>query len=181
MRTRPPSSSPRCPARIPILAPSSANSYYPRSDALSLLFNLSGLRRVCWFGFVWRFCRRRGGWPGGGSSSRAGGRGLVCRVSARWPDRAGSGGCYGPAADPGWGQAAGRAGPLPGRPQISGEMAGEVQLGVAGDDEPGPPVGGGRVAEPGAGPASGRGGPATAAAGPASGAAGGQAQARAFP
>ena len=58
-----------------------------------------------------------------------------------------------PAADPGGGQPAGRAGPLPGQPEVGSEAAGEVQLGVAGQDEPGPPVGGGRVAQLRAGPA----------------------------
>jgi len=58
-----------------------------------------------------------------------------------------------PAADPGRGQPTGRAGPLPGQPDAGGEVAGQIELGVAGDDQPGPPVGGGRVAEPGPGPA----------------------------
>jgi hypothetical protein len=56
-------------------------------------------------------------------------------------------------ADPGGSKAAGRAGLLPGQPDVGGEVAGEIQLGVAGEDEPGPPVGGGRVAELGPGPA----------------------------
>src|SRR5713101_5410975 len=57
------------------------------------------------------------------------------------------------AADPGGGQAAGRAGLLPGQLQVGDEVAGEAELGVAGDDQPGPPVGSGRGAELGAGPA----------------------------
>ena len=57
-----------------------------------------------------------------------------------------------PPPDPGGGEAARRAGPLPGQPQVCGEVAGKIALGVAGDDQPGPPVGGGRVAEPGPGP-----------------------------
>jgi len=36
-----------------------------------------------------------------------------------------------PAADPGGGQPAGRAGPLPGQPDIGGKVAGEPELGVA--------------------------------------------------
>ena len=52
-----------------------------------------------------------------------------------------------PAPDPGWGQAAGRAGPLPGQPDVGGQVAGEPELGVGGDDQPGPPVSGGRIAE----------------------------------
>ena len=51
-----------------------------------------------------------------------------------------------PAADPGRGQPAGRAGPLAGQADVGGEAAGEMQLGVAGDDDPGPPVGSGRDA-----------------------------------
>src|SRR5437660_1791043 len=55
-------------------------------------------------------------------------------------------------ADPGGGQPAGRAGPLPGQADVGGEAAGEVQLGVGGDDQPGPPVGGGGVADLRGGP-----------------------------
>ena len=57
-----------------------------------------------------------------------------------------------PPPDPGRGEAARRAGPLPGQPQVGGEVTGKIELGVAGDGQPGPPVGGGRVAEPGPGP-----------------------------
>ena len=55
-------------------------------------------------------------WPGGGFSILAGGRDLVCRVSARRPDRAASGGCSGTRGGPGRGsggregRAAARAG-----------------------------------------------------------------------
>ena len=45
-----------------------------------------------------------------------------------------------PAADPGGGQAAGRGGPFPGQAQVRCQRPGEPQLGVAGDDDPGPPV-----------------------------------------
>ena len=58
-----------------------------------------------------------------------------------------------PAADPGRGQPAGRAGPLPGQPDVGGEVAGQAELGVAGEEDPGPPVGGGRVAQFRPGPA----------------------------
>ncbi len=37
-----------------------------------------------------------------------------------------------PSPDPGGGQAAGRAGPLPGQPQVFGESAGQPELGAAG-------------------------------------------------
>src|SRR5487761_389087 len=79
---------------------------------LSLLFNLSGLRLVSWFRFVWRSCRCRGG-----------------------------------------GQGAGRAGPLPGQPDVLCKGAGQAELCVDRDDQPGPPAGRRRVAEPGPGPA----------------------------
>jgi len=39
-----------------------------------------------------------------------------------------------PPPDPGGGEPAGRAGPLPGQPDVGGEVAGEMQLGVAGED-----------------------------------------------
>ena len=58
-----------------------------------------------------------------------------------------------PAAHPGGSQPAGRAGPLPGQPDVIGEVASELELGVAGDDQPGPPVRGGRVPQLGPGPA----------------------------
>jgi transposase len=56
-------------------------------------------------------------------------------------------------ADPGRGQPARRRGPFPGQAQVAGERAGQPQLGMAGDDQPGPPVRGGRVADLGGGPA----------------------------
>src|SRR3954453_6457899 len=49
------------------------------------------------------------------------------------------------AADPGGGQSPGRAGSFPGAAQIHGELTGQAQLGVGGDDQPGPAVGGGGV------------------------------------
>jgi hypothetical protein len=58
-----------------------------------------------------------------------------------------------PAADAGRGQAAVAGGGLPGQPEVFGQAAGEVELGVRGDDEPGPPAGSGRVAQLRAGPA----------------------------
>jgi len=80
---------------------------------------------------VLRAIRAAGSGPGG--FRRAGGNGQVLADTAK------------PTADAGGGKAAGWAGPLPGQPDIGGEVAGEVQLGVGGDDEPGPAVGGGRV------------------------------------
>ena len=44
-------------------------------------------------------------------------------------------------------RSAGRAGLLPGQADVTGEVAGEAELKVAGDDRPSPPVGGGRVAQ----------------------------------
>src|SRR5438034_2831389 len=122
-------------------------------QALSLLFNPS----ACGFLLGLVSCD-------GLAHVVAGGRAPVLR--SRWPAGSWFAGfrCAGqigqrladvpePAADPGGSQASGRAGPLPGQPQVGGQVAGEIQLGVAGEDEPGPPVGGGRVAEPGPGPA----------------------------
>ncbi|HTU73177.1 MAG TPA: hypothetical protein VMG38_06625 [Trebonia sp.] len=57
------------------------------------------------------------------------------------------------AADAGWREVAGRARPLLGQADVGGQVAGQVQLGAGGDDEPGPATGGGRVAELRAGPA----------------------------
>jgi hypothetical protein len=60
-----------------------------------------------------------------------------------------------PPADTGGSEPAGKAGPLPGKPLIGGQAAGEPELGEGGQDEPGPAVGGGRIAEFRAGPAQG--------------------------
>ena len=56
-----------------------------------------------------------------------------------------------PAADPGRGQPPGRA--CPRQAQVRRQRAGEPELGMAGDDDPGPPVSGGRVTESRGGPA----------------------------
>ena len=58
-----------------------------------------------------------------------------------------------PPPDPGRGQPPGRCGPFPRAAQVSGERAPEAELGVAGDDQPGPAVRGGRVADLRDGPA----------------------------
>jgi hypothetical protein len=55
--------------------------------------------------------------------------------------------------DPRGGQAAGQGRALPGQAQVCSEAAGEPELGVAGEDQPGPPVGGGGVAQFRLGPA----------------------------
>jgi hypothetical protein len=57
------------------------------------------------------------------------------------------------AADPGGGEPSRRGRAFPGQAQVVGEGAGEAELGVAGDDQPGPPVGGAGVADLGGGPA----------------------------
>ncbi len=54
---------------------------------------------------------------------------------------------------PGGGEPARRGGLFPGAAQVGCQVAGEAELGVAGDDQPGPPVGGVRVADLGCGPA----------------------------
>ena len=76
---------------------------------ISLLFNLSACRflvlvsvRLTVLPTSWQV-------PGGGSSILAGGRGRVCRVSARWRGRAASGGCSGTRGGRGRGSG-GRAG-----------------------------------------------------------------------
>src|SRR5450755_3459607 len=45
-----------------------------------------------------------------------------------------------PPADARWGQPPWRGGSFPGAAQVSGERPGEPQLGMAADDQPGPPV-----------------------------------------
>src|SRR5450755_185599 len=77
------------------------------------------------------------------------------RASGAWPAGfrrgCGSADCVADATesppDPRGGHRAGVGGPLPGQPQVRGERAGEPQLGVAGNDQPGPPVRGGGVAQ----------------------------------
>ncbi len=82
---------------------------------------------------------------------------LVCGVSvagAGWASGAGSAGfrCAGreqggradvpkPAADPGRGEPVRCGGAFPGAAQVGDERAGEAELGVRGDDQPGPAVG----------------------------------------
>ena len=51
------------------------------------------------------------------------------------------------AAYPGGSQPSGWAGPFPGAAQIDGQVTGQAQLGVRGDDQPGPAVGGGGVTQ----------------------------------
>src|ERR1700730_14090733 len=58
-----------------------------------------------------------------------------------------------PAADPGGGQGAGGGGAVPGQRDVGGQAAGEPELSVGGDDQPGPPVSGGWIAQLGPGPA----------------------------
>jgi hypothetical protein len=84
------------------------------------------------------------GWPPGSGFAgfwRAGGAGGHRADAAKSP------------ADSGGGEPAGRGGAFPGAAQVGGERAGEPELGVAGDHDPGPAVGGVRVADFGGGPA----------------------------
>src|SRR5215207_383506 len=60
-----------------------------------------------------------------------------------------------PPADPVGRQLPGRAGPLPRQPLIGDELAGQAQLGVGGDHQPGPPLRLLGVAHPRGGPAEG--------------------------
>jgi hypothetical protein len=57
-----------------------------------------------------------------------------------------------PPADPGRGQPSRLSRAFPGQAQVVSERPGEAELGVGGDDQPGPPVRGGRVADLGDGP-----------------------------
>src|SRR6516164_3546585 len=110
---------------------------------LSLLFNLSAcgflLGLVSFDGFTWVMSLGRAAVLAAGRASGAGFAGFGCA------GQPGQGVADVPesATDPGGGQAAGRAGLLPGQLQAGGQVAGEPQLGVGGDDQPGPPVGGG--------------------------------------
>jgi hypothetical protein len=92
---------------------------------------------------------------GGGSWTRVGVWGRACRV---WrTNRMGGPRVDVPesAADPSGGEAARGGGALPGAAEVVGQRPGETQLGVAGDDQPGPAVGGLGGAELRAGPAEG--------------------------
>jgi hypothetical protein len=60
-----------------------------------------------------------------------------------------------PAADPTRSQPAGRAGPLPRQPSVTGHPAGQAQLGVGGQHQPGPAVGLLGMPGPRGGPAQG--------------------------
>src|ERR1700685_2034850 len=86
-----------------------------------------GSWRASWAGFAGFRCT---GWAGGGR-----------------------GGVPESPAGPGGGEPAGRGGPFPGQAQVVSQRAGEPELGVDGDDQPGPPVRGVRVADFGGGPA----------------------------
>jgi hypothetical protein len=59
---------------------------------------------------------------------------------AAGPDSAPSAEVPEPASDPRGGQPVGRGGSLPGAAQVGGQRAGESELGVGGDDDPGPAV-----------------------------------------
>lgn len=81
--------------------------------------------------------------------------GAVPVLEPWWASRAGPAGfgCTGrlvdlpaqvakPSPDPGGGQPLDRQRLLPGTTQVGGEMTGQAQLGVGGQDQPGPAVGG---------------------------------------
>ena len=80
-------------------------------------------------------------WPGGFRCS-GGATGLAAEVPKSSPDAGGS-------------EAFGRCGAFPGAAEVGDRAAGEAELGVGGQDEPGPAVGGGWVAGFWAGPAEG--------------------------
>ena len=94
------------------------------------------------------------GWPavlqaGWASGSGLGGSGHI----------GGTGGLHAevaePPPNPGRGELTRLRRPLPGPAKVLGEGAGEAELGVGGDDQPGPEVGRVRVADLGNGPAQG--------------------------
>lgn len=89
---------------------------------------------------VWSFCPRRSGWRDAGSSIRAGVRGRAGWVSAHEPGMRDAGGGSEPPADPGRGETTELGRPLPGAAEVGGQRSGQAELGVGGDDQPGPPV-----------------------------------------
>src|SRR3954451_3910273 len=113
------------------------------------------------------------GWCGAGRRLRlAGGRpgagGGASVAAAGWASWAGVGGwrraarkgdlraeAAKPAPDPGRGEPVGWQGWIPGPTQIVGVAASESELGVCGDDQPGPAVPGSRVTDLRCGPAEG--------------------------
>ncbi len=116
-----------------------------RAGILVLLDTLWACRLTCAFasclerGVSLLSCPRRGGVPGGGSSTRVAVQVLACRVSAHRPGRAGSRGCSETRGGRGPGSAstAGRAVPTAGADPRR-VWPGEAELGLAGDDQPGP-------------------------------------------
>src|ERR1022692_3172317 len=84
------------------------------------------------------------GWPSGAGFAGFRRTGRAGQVRADVPESS---------ADPGGGEPAGRGGPFPGQAQVGGQRPGEAELGVAGDNQPGPPVSGAGVADSGGGPA----------------------------
>jgi hypothetical protein len=94
--------------------------------------------------------------PGGGAAVFGAGRAAGPGLTGFW--RAGGAGRHRAeaaksAADPGRGEPARRGGTFPGAAQVGGQRPGEPELGVDGDDQPGPAVSGGGVANFGGGPA----------------------------
>ena len=132
--------------------PEAANRGRPTCRAPSLIFNpvlttfgdvCDGLADVVAGGGV---SVAGAGWASGAGSAgfrRAGGQ-RGCRADVPKP-----------AADSGRGEPARCGGPFPGAAQVGDEGAGQAELGVRGDDQPGPAVAGVGVAELRAGPAEG--------------------------
>jgi len=88
-------------------------------------------------GLLDRWVAGSGRSAGAGRPAWAGGSGF------RWPGWGAQGGGKSTkfASDPGRGQATGFRRSFPGQSMVVHEVAGEAELGVAGDDQPGPPVG----------------------------------------
>src|SRR5207247_6516698 len=94
----------------------------------------------CWAAVAHAFGSARAGPAGFWRAGRTGG----CVVDAGKP-----------AADPAWGQPARLDRFLPWAAQVVSEVSGQTELGVGGQDQPGPPVGLVRMTQPGSGPAQG--------------------------
>jgi hypothetical protein len=77
---------------------------------------------------------------GGGFFSRVACPGRACRVSAHRRAGLPSPGCSLNPRRTRRGEPPGRGGPSPGAAQILSQRPGQAELGVAGDDQPGPPV-----------------------------------------
>ncbi len=123
---------------------------------LILLFNLSACRCFTWRCPVWCFCRCRGGVRAGGWVIRVGARGRVGRIWCAGRQGGFRAEVAKPSANACRGEPARSGGGfLPRAAEVFGEVAGQPELGVRGDDQPGPAVRGLGGAQAGPGPVQG--------------------------